>query len=614
MLGNLRSVCACAVVAALPLVAAAPASEQHQNAFGVPTANENPGAVLLRGKTFPGTRPMGWREQGRSEVVARNGMMATSHPLAAQAGLEILQKGGNAIDAAVAGLAVLDVVSQNDTGIGGDLFVLYWSAKDKKLYALAANGWSPAGWTPEFFATRSFNGVNSVTVPGSIDGYDKMLKRFGTMGFKETFERAAQIAEDGWGITERLHVDWQGSVNGLRADPESRRVMLVNDLAPDLYSIFRNPDLGKALRLIQREGRDAFYKGDIARAIVERIQAGGGVMTREDMALFQSRWEEPISTNYHGYDIFQMPPPGQGWAALHMLNVLEVCVPGYGHGTLSELGHTSPRFWHYLVEAKKLAYADLNAFNADPDFAPPPLEKLLSKQYAASLCSKINPNQAGIVTGPSLDDGTINLMAADRWGNMVSAVHSVFSVFGSRVTVPGYGFVLQNRGAGFVTTPGHPNIVAPRKRPFHTIITGFAMKDGQPLMAFGNMQGAIQAYSHVTHVVNTIDLGFNPQASADAARYTHNQSTTGPGTVSLEPNLFNAVGAGLQAMGHPVNTTNGSVGGFQAIFFQRDPSLPEPVQPPGGGHSGKAPPFQTPLNGVYRSGSDHRKDGHAVGW
>jgi gamma-glutamyltranspeptidase / glutathione hydrolase len=612
MIGN-KSFSACVLAASLAVLGAAvPAHAQHQNAFGVPTANENPG-TLLRGKTFPGTRPMGWREQGRSEVVARNGMMATSHPLAAQAGLEILQKGGNAIDAAVAGLAVLDVVSQNDTGLGGDLFVLYWSARDKKLYALAANGWSPAGWTPEFFATRSFSGVNSVTVPGSVDGYDKMLKRFGTMGFKETFERAATIAEEGWGMTERHHSDWVGSVNGLRGDPDSRQALLVNDLAPDLYSIFRNPDLAKALRLIQSEGRDAFYKGDIARAIVDKIQAGGGVMTREDMALFQSQWVEPISTNYHGYDIFQMPPPGQGFAALQMLNILEVCVPQKGHN-LAQLGHTSPQFWHYLVEAKKLAYADLGAYNADPDFAPPPLDRLLSKQYAASLCSKIDPNRAGTVSGPGGDDGTINLMAADRWGNMVSAVHSVFSVFGSRVTVPGYGFVLQNRGAGFVTTPGHPNIVAPRKRPFHTIITGFAMKDGQPLMAFGNMQGAIQAYSHVTHLVNTIDLGFNPQASADAARYTHNQSSTGPGTVSLEPNLFNAVGAGLQAMGHPVNTTNGSVGGFQAIFFQRDPSLPEPVQPPGRGHAGKAPPFQTPLNGVYRSGSDNRKDGHAVGW
>lgn len=598
--------------AALCGPAIAPVAAQSPNAFGVPSGNENPG-VNLRGRTVPGSRPMGWREQTRSEVVARNGMVATSHPLSAQAGLEILQKGGNAIDAAVAALAVLDVVSQNDTGIGGDLFVLYWSAKDKKLYALAANGWSPAGWTPEFFATRGFTGVNSVTVPGSVDGYDKMLKRFGTMGFKETFERAATIAEEGWGITERHHVDWQGSVNGLRADPESRRVHLVNDLAPNLYSIFRNPDLGKALRLIQKEGRYAFYEGDIARAIVDRIQAGGGVMTMEDMALFQSQWVEPISTNYHGYDIFQMPPPGQGWAALEMLNILEVCVPHHGY-SLAELGHTSPRFWHFLVEAKKLAYADLGAYNADPDFAPPPLEKLLSKQHAASLCSRIDPDRAATVSGPTLEGGTINLMTADRWGNMVSAVHSVFSVFGSRVTVPGYGFVLQNRGAGFVTTPGHPNQVAPRKRPFHTIITGFTMKDGQPLMAFGNMQGAIQAYSHVTHVVNTIDLGFNPQASADAARYTHNQSSTGPGTVSLEPNLFALVGSGMQAMGHPVNTTNGSVGGFQAIFFQRDPTLPEPVQPPGSGHSGKAPPFQKPLNGVYRSASDNRKDGHAVGW
>ena len=604
-----------AIAACLTFGALAPAAAQHPNAFGTPTANENPG-VNLRGRVVPGSRPMGWREQGRSEVVARHGMMATSHPLAAQAGLEILQKGGNAIDAAVAGLAVLDVVSQNDTGLGGDLFILYWNNKDKKLYALNANGWSPQGWTPEFFATRDFEGVNSVTVPGAVDGYDKMLKRFGTMGFKDTFERAARIAEEGWGITERHHSDWVGTVNGLRGDPDSRQTLLVNDLAPNLYSIFRNPDLARALRLIQKHGRDAFYKGDIARAIVEKIQAGGGNMTREDMALFESEWVDPISTTYHGYEIFQLPPPGQGWAALEMLNILEACVPHHGYN-LGQLGHTSPRFWHFLVEAKKLAYADLGAYNADPRFAPPPLAKLLSKQYATSLCPKIDPNRAATVAGPGGDDGTINLMAADRWGNMVSAVHSVFSVFGSRVTVPGYGFVLQNRGAGFVKTPGHPNIVAPRKRPFHTIITGFAFKDGQPLMAFGNMQGAIQAYSHVTHVVNTVDLGFNPQASADAARYTHNQSSTGPGTVSLEPNLFNLVGAGMQAMGHPVNTTNGSVGGFQAILFQRDPTLPEPHQKGGKGkqgHNDDDHDGEIPLNGVYRSASDNRKDGHAVGW
>jgi gamma-glutamyltranspeptidase/glutathione hydrolase len=556
---------------------------------------------------------MGWRDQGRSEVVARNGMVATSHHLAAQAGLEILEAGGNAIDAAVATASILDVTSQNDTGIGGDLFVLYWSAKDKKLYALNAAGWAPAGWTAEYFATRTLSGVNSITVPGAVAGFDAMLKRFGTMTFKETLARAATLAEEGFGLTDRIHSDWASSVNGLRNDPDSQRELLVNNNLPALYSIFRNPGLAKAMRLLQKEGANAFYKGAIGQAIVDKIQSIGGVMTIADLAEFQPEWVEPISTNYHGYDIFELPPPGQGWAALEMLNILEACVPFHGFN-LATLGHTSPQFWHFLVEAKKLAYADLGAFNADPKFANVPLGTLLSKSYAASLCNKINPNQASVVPGPNLQGGTINLMTADRWGNMVSMVHSVFSVFGSRITVPGYGFVLHNRGAGFTLNQTHPNRVAPRKRPFHTIITGFVMKNGEPLMAFGNMQGAIQAYSHVTHLVNTIDLGFNPQASADAARYTHNQSSTGPGTLSLEPNLRTIVGEALQAMGHPVNTTNGGVGGFQAILFQRDYSLPEPRHPPGRGSAGAAPPFQTPVNGVYRSGSDPRKDGHAVGW
>lgn len=547
---------------------------------------------------------MGWRDQGRSEVVARNGMVATSHHLAAHAGLEILEKGGNAMDAAVATASVLDVTSQNDTGIGGDVFVLYWSAKDKKLFALNSAGWAPAGWTQAYFQTRTLTGVNSITVPGAVAGFDAMLKRFGTMGFKETFERAATLAEEGFGITERHHADWANTVNALRNDPDSARELLVNNNVPPLYSIFRNPGLAKALRLMQEQGPDAFYRGAIGQAIVNKVQSLGGVMTLSDLAEFQPEWVEPISTNYHGYDVYQVPPPGQGWAALLQLNILEACVPHYGY-SLTNLGHTSPLFWHFLVEAKKLAYADLGAYNGDPKFVKIPLARLLSKSYAASKCSQINPMRASVVPGPNPLGGTINLMTADRWGNMASVVHSVFNVFGSRITVPGYGFVLHDRGAGFNRIPNHPNVVAPRKRPFHTIITGFAMKDGEPRMAFGNMQGAIQAYSHVTHLVNTIDLGFNPQASADAARYTHSQSSTTPGTLSLEPNLRALVGDALQGMGHPIGITNGGVGGFQAIYFQRDPSLPAPQ--PGAAKPG-------PLNGIYRSGSDPRKDGHAVGW
>ena len=271
---------------------------------------------------MPGSRAQGWLGQGRSEVLARHGIVATSDPLAAQAGLEILRQGGNAIDAAVATGAVLDVTSQNDTGIGGDLFALVWSARDKKLYALNSAGWAPAAWTPQFFTDKlgvksvPGSGVNSATVPGAISGYDALLKRFGTLTFKETFERAARIAEEGWGQAERRHADLRGAANGLRADADSRQIFLDGDRAPDLYSIIRNPALAKALRLLQKDGRDAFYRGDIAAAIVAKVQASGGVMTRSDLAEFQSEWVDPISTSYHGYDVFELPPPGQGFAAL----------------------------------------------------------------------------------------------------------------------------------------------------------------------------------------------------------------------------------------------------------------------------------------------------------
>src|SRR5499427_3915926 len=370
---------------------------QSPNPFGVPSADQpQPGAAI---KAVPGSRAQGWLSQGRSEVLARHGMVATSDPLAAEAGLEILRQGGNAIDAAVATGAVLDVTSQNDTGIGGDLFALVYVAKDKKLYALNSGGWAPSGWTPEFFTTKlgvksvPNDGVNAATVPGAISGYDALLKRFGTVGFKEAFERAARIAEEGWGLAERRHSDLRNATNGLRNDPDSKETFLVSGETPALYSIIRNPGLSKALRLIQQQGRDAFYKGAIADAVVAKMQANNGVMTKADLGEFQSEWIEPISTNYHGYDIFELPPPGQGIAALEMLNILEVCVPKFNLN-LAKLGPSNPTYWHLLVEAKKLAYADLYAHNADPKFASVPVTELLSKSHAENLCAKINPESA----------------------------------------------------------------------------------------------------------------------------------------------------------------------------------------------------------------------------
>jgi len=592
------------------VVLGATGDAQSPNPFGIPSADKPTPAAGI--PAVPGSRGQGWSAQGRSEVLARHGMVATSDPLAAQAGLEILRQGGNAIDAAVATGAVLDVTSQNDTGIGGDLFALVWVAKEKKLYALNAAGRAPAGWTPEFFTGKLAvkrvpnNGVNAATVPGAIDGYDELLTRFGTMTFKETFERAARIADEGWGLAERRHSDLVSALNGLRADPDSKQTFLSGEDAPALYSIIRNPALAKALRLLQAQGRDAFYRGDIAEAIVSKVTANGGVMTREDLAQYQSEWVEPISTSYHGYDVSQLPPPGQGFAALEMLNILEVCVPKLGFN-LSTLGPADPMYWHLMVEAKKLAYADLLAQNGDPKFSSVPVAKLLSKTYAAELCGKINPNVAGkpSVTGGT-DGGTIYLTTADRWGNMVSLIHSVFSVYGSRATVGPYGFVLHNRGSAFSLDPKSPNVVAPRKQPFHSIIAGFVMKEGQPLMTFGNMGGSVQPETHAQHIVNMIDHGMNVQMTTDAARFTHNQNSN---VLSLETNLFNLVGAALKAKGHELRSVNGgAVGGYQGILFTRDPRMAEPT------FDRRSVTDDLPVNGIYRAGSDHRKDGQAVGW
>jgi gamma-glutamyltranspeptidase/glutathione hydrolase len=383
-------------------------------------------------------------------------------------------------------------------------------------------------------------------------------------------------------------------------------VFLDGGQAPPLYGIIRNPNLGKALRLIQAQGRDAFYKGDIAAAIVKKVQGDGGVMTLEDLARYEPGWVDTVSTNYHGFDVHQLPPPGQGFAALEMLNILEVCAPKLGID-LTALGPAHPMKWHLLVEAKKLAYTDLLARNGDPKFSPIPAAQLISKKYAESLCGRIDPNKAGPIGTPGgTDGGTIYLATADRWGNMVSLVHSVFGVYGSKATVGPYGFILHNRGSAFSLDPRHPNVVAPGKQPFHSIIAGFVMKDGEPLMAFGNMGGSVQPETHAQHMVNLIDHGMNVQMTTDAARFTHNQNGN---VLSLEANLFALVGKALEAKGHKVRSVDGgAVGGYQGILFTRDPRLPAPI------FDRRSISEDHPVNGVYRAGSDHRKDGQAVGW
>ena len=556
-----------------------------------------------------GDRASGWLAQSRSEVLARNGIVTTSQPLAAQAGLQILKRGGNAFDAAVAAAAVLNVVEPESAGVGGDVFVIAWLAKEKKLIALNGSGRAPSGATVELIASHAKNGkmplhgIDSVTAPGAVDAWDVLLKRAGTLSFKEVLEPAADIAEQGFGVSERIRHDWIYGTEVLRDDPDSVRTYLVDGQPPATYSLFRNPDLGHTFRLLQKQGRAVFYDGEIARAMVSKSKALGGTLTLQDLHDTHASWEEPISTNYHGYDVFEFPPNTQGFATLEMLNILEVCAPRLGVD-LAALGTSSPIYWHLLVEAKKLAYEDLYAYNADPGFVAVPVARLISKSYAQQQCARIDLRKALV---PELKGdpvgGTVYLATADRWGNMVSFIYSVYDTFGSGVTVPGYGFVLNDRGALFSLDPHSPNVIAPHKRPFHTLLPGFVMKGGEPLMAFGLMGGSQQAQGHAQVLVEMIDLGANPQAASDAARFSHAQASN---TLYLESGLFAQVGAALSQLGHQVVAANGDdMGGFQAIELMRY----EHATPHGRVGSG-----EQPIDGVYRGASDHRKDGEAVGW
>ncbi len=604
---------AAALLAALLLTlgpAAQSADAQSPHPFGIPTAEmPTPGENI---DAVPATRPSGmWAHQTRSEVLGRHGIVSTSQPLASFAGLEILQQGGNAIDAAIAAAAVLAITEPGSHSLGGDTWALVWSARDQQLYALNASGWAPEGWTPEYFAEKGLDdipgsGVDAVTVPGAVAGWHALLERFGSMTFRETLERAAVMAEEGFPVSERTARDIAGPADSF--DDDLAETWLVDGSAPLPYSILRVPDHARAFRVLQEQGPDAFYRGEIAEAIVEKIQSEGGVMTLDDLAEYEPEWSEPISTNYKGYDVYQLAPNNQGFAALGMLNILEVCVPALGFD-LAELGQKDPTYWHLMVEAKKLAYTDLHEHNADPRFFEPDLERLLDKEHAAALCDRIDPTQARPAElRVQLDEGTVYFATADRWGNMVSFVSSTFSGFGARVGVPGYGFPLQNRGRGFVLEEGHPNVVEPRKRPFHTIMAGFIMQDGEPLMAFGNMGGATQPQAHAQHVVNMIDLGMNVQATTDVARFDHSQNSD---VLRLDRDLFELVGADLAAMGHEVDSSLALGGGYQGILFERDPAL-SPPSLTGNGGLGEA--FQGPVHGVYRAGADHRKDGMAVGW
>ncbi len=562
-----------------------------------------------------GVRASGWPEQTRSEVMAANGMVVTSQPLAAQAGLQVLMRGGNAVDAAVATAAVLSITEPMMVGIASDLFAVFYIARDHKVYVLNASGTAPSGatlahlnelgyhWDPKNWGPTSGmpqGGILAVTVPGALWGWEAALRRFGSLSFKEVLEPAARYAQDGFPVSQRIAGDWtlpnalplRGCCSQL--DPDSVKVWYVNGHPPAPGQMFRNPDLARTFRLLQEHGADAFYKGEIARAIVAKSKALGGSMTLEDLAGYRGEWVEPARTHYHGYEVLELPPPSQAWAANEMLNILQECVPRWAPGkTLATLGPRNPQYWHMLVEAKKLAYADLFRHNADPDFVSVPLGQLLSTAHAAALCSRFDPGRASATGAASAADpkgDTIVLSTADKEGNMVSWVNSNFDEFGSGITVPGYGFVLHNRGSLFTLDPRSPNVIAPHKRPFNTLSAGMLLRASQPQMTVTLMGGDMQAQGHAQLLVNVIDLGANVQAAADMSRFRHSQI---PNLLSLESPLYDLLGPALTAMGHTVRPISGAdLGGVQVIqLVSEDPSF----------H-------------YYRGGSDFRKDGQAAGW
>jgi len=459
------------------------------------------------------------RSHARSMVITRYGIVAASHVQASQVGAQILARGGSAVDAAIAANAVLGVTEPMMNGIGGDLFALYWDAKIGKLYGLNASGWAPQGLTIEHLKAKGAtsmpqSGIDAITVPGAVAGWSQLQERFGRLPWKDLFQPAIFYAEQGFPVPELIHDYWNDSAHDLMQDAESRRVFLPNVKAPAVGEIFQNHDLAKALRLIAQEGAVAFYRGEVARAILNTSQALGGTMSADDLAQFSPEWVDPISTTYREWTIYELPPNAQGMAALEMLNIMETSPP-------SPDGPLSVPELHKKIEAMKLAYADLGRYNADPRFAKIPVRGLLSKQYAKERAKLIDPSKANCEASPGAppSSDTTYLSVVDREGNIVSLIQSNYAAFGSGITVRGMGFALQNRGALFSLDASHPNVLAPRKRPFHTIIPAF-MERGDLHIGFGIMGGANQPLAHAQFVSNIVDYGMNIQAALENARYT----------------------------------------------------------------------------------------------
>ena len=487
------------------------------------------------------------RSYGRSVVATQYGMVATSQVSASQAGAEILERGGSAIDAAIAANAVLNVTEPNTNGMGGDLFAIYWEARTGKIYGLNASGWAPKALTLDYLRSKGITsmpryGIDSVTVPGVVDGWTKLHDRWGKLPWRELFQPAIFYADHGFPVAEIIHDWWDGDHDGLLTNPESARVFLPGGKVPETGEIFRNPDVAHALTLVANQGEAVFYKGEIAQAILKTSQELGGTMIADDLASYSAEWVEPIPTKYRDWTVYELPPNGDGIAALEMLNIMEQFKP-------DPAGPHSPGELHTRIEAMKLAYADVKAYDGDPRFSKIPVAQLLSKDYAAKRAALIDPSRANCTVAPGAlgTSDTTYFTVVDREGNILSIIQSNYSNFGSQVTVQGMGFALQNRGGLFSLNPASPNALAGRKRPFHTIIPAF-MQRGDQHIGFGIMGGLNQPLAHAQFVSNVVDYHMNIQAAMEEPRFTDYQqvgckivieSRVGPDTLD-----------GLRKMGH----------------------------------------------------------------
>lgn len=551
---------------------------------------------LIGTQTIAQDRITGHNFATRSEVIAQNGMAATSHPLATQVALDILKQGGSAVDAAIAANATLGLMEPTGCGIGGDLFAIIWDAESEQLHGLNASGRSPMNLEIDYFLDNDYNSIPPrgplpVSVPGAVDGWFELHGKFGRLDMTDILDPAIQYARDGFPVTELIAYYLQRTAPVLSRFPNFEETYMPDGSMPEKGEIFRNPYLANTYETLAEVGRDAFYRGEIARIIADHVQESGGFLSYEDLANHSSTWVEPVSANYRGYDVWQLPPNGQGIAVLQILNILE----GYD---LASMGRNSPEYIHHFVEAKKLAFEDRAKYYADMDFSPVPVEGLISKEYAAERRELINPDRAALHQEAGIPESpnTIYLTVADKDGNMVSLIQSNYRGMGSGVTPPGLGFVLQNRGEGFTLEPGRFNTYEPGKRPFHTIIPGFITKDDEPYMSFGVMGGDMQPQGHAQIVINMIDFGMNLQEAGDAPRIRHlgssqptGQEMRNGGIINLESGFPYETIRALMGKGHRIQWSVGPFGGYQAIKWD-------------------------PENGVYYGASESRKDGQAAGY